>query len=96
MAIRRQVSCINKRGSHYAPHERIQNIGGIFNGSRWKEMESVAIIQINNKTHEYYVNKNGREVDVIVAMHNGRPYLKTREDGYEPNNLLSLPECPLS
>jgi len=24
----------------------------------------------------------------------GREYLKTEADGYEPNNLLSLPECP--
>jgi hypothetical protein len=93
MAIRRQVSCVNKR-DHYNAHERIQHIGGIFNGSRWKEMESVAIIKINARTHEYYVTKNGREVIVIVATHNGRPYLKTADDGYEPNNLLSLPECP--
>lgn len=93
MAIRRQVSCINKR-EHQNAHERIQNIGGIVNGSRWKEMESVAIAQITAKTHEYFVSKNGREVNVIVATHNGRPYLKTVDDGYEPNNLLSLPECP--
>jgi len=94
MAIRRKVSCINKRGNHYDAHERIQNIGGILNYLRWKESESTAIIQLNNKTHEYYVDKNGRSVEVIVASHNGRPYLKTTDDGYAPNNLLSLDECP--
>jgi len=94
MAIRKQVSCINKRGDHFAAHERIQNIGGIHYGNRWKETEPAAIAQITLKTHEYYVSKNGREVEVIVATHNGRPYLKTEDDGYAPNNLLSLPECP--
>lgn len=34
--------------------------------------------------------------DVIVATRwNGRKYLKTRGDGYEPNNLLSLQACPV-
>jgi hypothetical protein len=33
---------------------------------------------------------NGRSVWVIIAIHNGREYLKTEADGYEPNNLLSL------
>jgi len=30
---------------------------------------------------------------VIVAVHNGRKYLKTAADGYSPDNLLALPEC---
>lgn len=94
MALRRKVSCINKRGDHYNPHERIQNIGGLNNGYRWKESESSAISQIKSKTHEYYVEKNGRSVEVVVATYNGREYLKTEDDGYAPNNLLSLPECP--
>ncbi len=34
---------------------------------------------------------NGQSVWVDIANHNGRKYLKTRADGYEPNNLLSLP-----
>ena len=94
MALRRQVSCINKRGSHYNAHERIQNIGGIHLGERWKETEDTAISQIESKTHEYYVSVNGRSVEVIVATYNGRKYLKTTADGYSPDNLLALPECP--
>ncbi len=53
MAIRKQVSCINKRGSHYDAHERIQNIGGVYGGSRWKLAEGTAITNIKNKTEEY-------------------------------------------
>jgi Protein of unknown function (DUF3892) len=36
----------------------------------------------------------GRTVAVIVAFHSGRKYLKTEADGYSPDNLLALPECP--
>ena len=85
-----QVTCINKRGSHYNPHERIQNIG---NQNNWTLSEDLAIRKIEMGTDTFYVNVNGREVNVIVAVHSGRKYLKTEADGYAPNNLLNLPEC---
>lgn len=85
-----QVTCINKRGSHYNPHERIQNIG---NQNNWTLSEDLAIRKIEGGSDSFYVNVNGREVNVIVAVHNGRKYLKTEADGYAPNNLLNLPEC---
>jgi hypothetical protein len=75
----RQVTCINKRGDHYNPHERIENVGG----AGWKHGES----------ESYYVSVGGRSVKVIVALHNNREYLKTEADGYSPDNLLALPEC---
>jgi hypothetical protein len=38
---------------------------------------------------------NGVSVDVIVSKSAaGHKYLKTKNDGEQPNNLLSLPECP--
>jgi hypothetical protein len=49
---------------------------------------------IENGTHSYYVSVGGRTVAVIVAVHNGRKYLKTEADGYSPDNFLALPECP--
>lgn len=85
-----QVTCINKRGSHYNPHERIQNIG---QQNNWTLSEDLAIRKIESGTDSFYVDVNGREVNVIVAVHNGRKYLKTEADGYAPNNLLNLPEC---
>jgi hypothetical protein len=87
-----QVTCINKRGSRYNANERIQNIGNQREG--WKLSENDAIRAIENYTDSFYTNVNGRVADVIVATHNGRKYLKTTADGYSPDNILSLPECP--
>lgn len=87
---RYQVTCINK-DDRYNPYERIQYIGG----AGWKVSQMNAIIHIDGGTHSYYVSVGGREVDVITAVSPyGHKYLKTRADSLEPNNLLSLPECP--
>lgn len=86
----RQVTCINKRPSHYAPHERIQAIGG----AGWKHSEAEAIRNAKIDPGAYYVSVGGRTVRVKVATHNGREYLKTEADGYSPDNLLALGECP--
>jgi hypothetical protein len=95
MATRHKVSCINKRGSHYDAHERISHIGGVnSDGTSWKLPEDEAIKAIEDKKYEFYVSVGGRAVEVIVATHKGRKYLKTETDGYSPDNLLSLPECP--
>ena len=90
----KQIMCINKRGGHYNPHERIQSVGGVHNGQRWKDSEDVAIRKVERDPRSYSVERNGRSVWVIVATHNGRKYLKTQNDGYSPDNLLALPECP--
>ena len=87
---RYEITCINKRGDHYDPHERISYIGQ--QGS-WKISEDNAIRRIQSGSDSFYVSVGGRTVDVIVAVHNGRKYLKTQSDGYAPNNLLSLREC---
>ena len=52
------------------------------------------IRNIESGTVQYYTSVFGRSVWVVVAVHNGRKYLKTTADGYEPNNLLSLRDCP--
>ncbi|MGH6889411.1 MAG: DUF3892 domain-containing protein [Rhizomicrobium sp.] len=90
----KQVMCINKRGSHYDPHERIQAIGGVHGGYRWKDTEDEAIANVKRDSTSYYVSVNGRTVWVVVAKHNGREYLKTESDDYRPDNLLALDECP--
>jgi hypothetical protein len=86
-----QVTCINKRGGHYNPHERIQYIGNQADG--WRLSEDAAIRRILNGTDSFYTFVNGRRANVIVAEHNGRRYLKTDADGYAPDNLLSLGDC---
>ena len=56
--------------------------------------EDRAINAIETHQWDFYVSVGGKEVNVIVARHENRKYLKTEADGYAPNNLLSLPECP--
>jgi hypothetical protein len=91
MPTRYEVTCINKRGAHLSPHERIQYIGNQKQG--WRMPEDQAIRDIQNFTRTFYTFVNGKEIDIIVADHKGRKYLKTIRDGYEPDNLLGLPEC---
>jgi hypothetical protein len=94
MAANWRVSCINKRNRQSA-HERIENIGGLApDGSRWKVDEATAISGIETGKWAFYVSVDNHSVWVVIATHNGRKYLKTQPDGYSPDNLLSLPECP--
>jgi hypothetical protein len=69
-------------------------VGGFHDGRRWLLDEDTAIREAQLRRYDFYVDMNGRYVEVIVATHNGRKYLKTVTDGYAPNNLLNLPECP--
>lgn len=93
MATQVQISCINKR-QHQNPHERITHVGGVHGGQFWKLPEADAVQGIKSGTYQFWTSVNGKGVWVVVAVHNGREYLKTEPDGYAPNNLLSLPECP--
>ncbi len=88
-----RIDCINK-DDRYSPHERIQNVGGPNDdGTRWGLTLDEAINGILEGRWAFYVHAGGRAVNVIIAEHEGRKYLKTEADGHSPDNLLSLPEC---
>jgi len=94
MPPRHQVQCINKT-DRYNAHERIENIGGVEGGQRWRLTQAEGIAAIESGRANFYVNRGGYESDVIVAVSRyGYKYLKTKADGEQPDNLLSLPECP--
>lgn len=89
------IRCINK-DDRKNPYERIINVGGANpNGSRWKLSQQQVVRDIEAGEWEFYVGRDNSRVKVIVAVspYNNK-YIKTEADGKEPNNLLSLPECP--
>jgi len=97
MASQHRITCVNKE-HRQNPHECIKHVGGINdNGTRWRLTQAEAIAYIENKTYEFFVRSGTHVAWVIVAMSPyGHKYLKTQSDGYLPDNLLSLNECPLS
>ncbi len=89
MITRYEITCIVK-DDRFSPYERIQSIGG----RSWSMPLADAIRGIENKRFAFYVSMNGKEVGVIVSISpHGHKYLKTVADDFEPNNLLSLPNC---
>jgi hypothetical protein len=89
-----QVRCINKT-DRYNAHERIKNIGGFDNNKAWKISQEEGIRGIESGKWRFFVSVAGKSVWVVVATSRyGHKYLKTEADGEQPDNLLSLPECP--
>ncbi len=91
-----QIRCINKT-DRMNPDERIKSVGGVNgDGTRWKLSVDEAIRGMETDKYRFYVEQPaGDRVWVVIAVSSsGRKYLKTENDGEQPNNLLSLPECP--
>ena len=88
-----RITCIDK-DDRYSPHERIQNVGGLNrDGTRWRLTLDEAIAGIEAGRYAFYVQAGDLSVNIKIAKHERRKYLKTEADGYSPDNLLSLPDC---
>lgn len=86
-----RITCIQKT-NRVNPHERILNVG--LEGSTKRYPQQQIVQWIDSGLYKFYVLQGGRKVDVITARSlYGHRYIKTRNDGMQPNNLLALPEC---
>ena len=95
MSIEVEIKCINKT-DRYNAHDRIKSIGGVNPGGQpWELTVAEAIAGIESGKWTFFVSQVCRKVGIIIAVSAaGNKYLKTENDGEQPNNLLSLPECP--
>lgn len=94
MAKTAEIKCVRK-SDRMNPHERITHVGGKVT-ERWILTQEQAIRLIESGEWTFYTMKQEKKANVIVAVSRfGNKYLKTESDGEQPNNLLSLPECPL-
>lgn len=41
----------------------------------------------------FSTDARGDTVKLVIAIHQGREYVKTENDGIQPDNLLAKPEC---
>lgn len=91
------VVCINKHPFHSDPHARIQHIGTneSRNATSYSKKWTVdqVIDAIRKRDVFYSTDKRGDIVNLDIATHNGREYVKTQNDGIQPDNLLEKPEC---
>ena len=87
-----QVTCHTPDDSD--PDRRIEGLGGPGAGQPWWHPIDYLIEGIEAGAYDLWtVAPTGESVWVMVAVLNGRQYLKTEADGVEPNNLLALQRC---
>ena len=68
------------------------------NGQRWYQLENDIIAELEKppatRRWDYYTSVDGKSAWVIVAVREGRKYLKTQADTSTRDNLLHLADCP--
>ncbi len=72
------------------PEARVAGVGARFG---WTEWEAQIIGEIEDGAN-YYVEVDDQRVEIVVAQHDGRKYLRTDPNKTATNILLSLPHCP--
>jgi hypothetical protein len=90
---RKRIECVTRLPDGEA-HAQIVAVGGAEGGIRWSMSEEEAITAIEQRQIGLYAIVGGAAVEVVVALHLGRKYLKTNADRRDPNHLLALADCP--
>jgi hypothetical protein len=83
------VTCTAK----HSTYERITHIGCVTDTGLYQRFTEDEAIKRIRSGDEFHVTKDGHTVKVVIAEHEGRPYLKTERDNFRPDNLLSLKHC---
>ena len=93
MAGRYLIRCVT-RSDRLNHDRRIRIIGGVNpDGAHWQISEAEAIAAIEAGRWSFYVDAEGRELPVIVAVSKyGSKYLKCGHDPQQPESLLALPD----
>jgi hypothetical protein len=88
------IRCVT-RSDRLNHDRRIRIIGGVNpDGAHWQISEAEVIAAIEAGRWSFYVDAEGRELPVIVAVSKyGSKYLKGIADSLQPDSLLALPEC---
>lgn len=94
------VHCIIKKPYHDDPYTSIQEYGvstspsDAYGTERWSQDKMIRILE----GKEHVVKSLAREptfdyAELEVVTRNGRKYVKSKNDGELPNNLLKLRDC---
>ena len=94
MPPRYRIHCI-KRSDRLNHDRRIRSFGGVNpDGARWSIREAALIAGIEEGRWQFYVTRDGAEVELVVATSRyGNKYVKAADDNLHPDTLLALPEC---
>ena len=97
------VVCITKKPSHADPYTAIQSYGVSTKASAtvadetWTQAEMISVIEENRHTVKCIGKKPGSSdyefPELEVVSRAGKKYVKSKNDGDTPDNLLARPEC---
>jgi hypothetical protein len=97
------VLCIVKQPDHDDPYTAIQEYGlatapgATVPTERWSQDRMIAVLEDKEHKVKCMGRKPGSKElefpELEVVPRNGKKYVKTKNDGDEPDNLLRRPEC---
>lgn len=90
------ITCVTK-ADRDNPFQRITGVGVRINNQNYYLSQEEVIRMIDKEGYKFYVYIKGNLVEVITSESRfENRYIKTKNDGAEPNNLLSLDACVLA